>query len=236
MERITLQLIIQKYNLKGLIEQVKWKISNNELNVDFISPHGDLIGNIYKSNIELPNKNLLIYDTSQLNKLISVMSDMITIDTIDKLGKPFKLLVNDGRFNFTYSLSEEFLIPPVPAVTEPTYEIKIKLNTNDIISLMKAKSAVDNSNALTISPGLESITFSFGEDADHSNKLDYNMPYSDLTSNFKLTLNSDSLREILNANKECDINYLYISSEGLLKLEFNNDDLKSTYYLVSKEN
>lgn len=236
MERVTLQLIIQKYHLKGLIEQVKWSISNNQLNINFISPHGDLIGNINKPNTELPNKDLLIYDTTQLNKLISVMSDIVTIDTIDKLNRPFKLIVNDGKFNFNYSLSESFLIPPVPLVTEPNYEIKIHLTRDDLINLIKAKSAIDNSNILLIYPELESITFSFGDDADHSNKLDYNIPYPDLSSNFKLNLKADDFKEILNANKECDINYIYISTEGLLKLEFNNDDLKSTYYLVSKEN
>ena len=37
---------IEKYHLNGIVESVKWNISNNKLHVDFVSPHQDLVGHV----------------------------------------------------------------------------------------------------------------------------------------------------------------------------------------------
>ena len=43
----------------------------------------------------------------------------------------------------------------------------------------------------------------------------------------------DSLKEVLNANKECESATLEVSSEGLSRITFKVDDYSSTYYLVA---
>jgi hypothetical protein len=43
------------------------------------------------------------------------------------------------------------------------------------------------------------------------------------------------LKEILNNNKDASKGKIYITLEGLMKLEFYKENLKSVYYLVAKE-
>jgi hypothetical protein len=42
-------------------------------------------------------------------------------------------------------------------------------------------------------------------------------------------------RTILNANKDMESGFMYISSKGLMKLEFKVGDISSMYYMVRKE-
>jgi hypothetical protein len=47
--------------------------------------------------------------------------------------------------------------------------------------------------------------------------------------------NSDLLKNILGNNKDADYGKICITTEGLMKLEFYKENLKSVYYLVAKE-
>jgi len=51
----------------------------------------------------------------------------------------------------------------------------------------------------------------------------------------KLPFNSNMFRTILNANKDMESGFMYISSKGLMKLEFKVGDISSEYYMVRKE-
>jgi hypothetical protein len=234
MEKYILQFIINKYHLNGLVEQVEWEIKDNNLKVCFTSPNKDMVGVITKNNVDLPNKNLYIYNTSQLYKMLNVMSDVINVTISNSNNSAVKLILSDDNFDISYSLSNKFLIPPNPQITEPDFDLKLNLTKDDFINIIKAKSAINDSSSLIISSGLTGVDFTFGEDNEHSNKINFifkcEIP-NDI--NFELKFNSDYIKDILNANKDCIENYIHISSAGLIKLEFNNDDLKSIYYLVS---
>jgi hypothetical protein len=78
MNKNILQSAIDKYYLEGLIETVNFDINNNVLNVKFISPAKNLIGNLYCP-IDLPNTTFKINNTSQLNKLINILDTEIIL-------------------------------------------------------------------------------------------------------------------------------------------------------------
>ena len=42
-------------------------------------------------------------------------------------------------------------------------------------------------------------------------------------------------KTILNANKDLEDGILYLSYQGLLKLEFKSENTTSTYYMIRKE-
>ena len=52
--------------------------------------------------------------------------------------------------------------------------------------------------------------------------------------NMKLPFNSDMLKTILQANKDMEGGKLYLSSMGLMKLEFSHDGISSEYFMVRR--
>ena len=43
------------------------------------------------------------------------------------------------------------------------------------------------------------------------------------------------IKEIMYCNKDMANGHISINLDGIMKLEFENENLKSTYYLISKE-
>ena len=52
--------------------------------------------------------------------------------------------------------------------------------------------------------------------------------------NMNLPFNSDTLKTILQANKDMGGGKLYLSSMGLMKLEFSNEGISSVYFMVRR--
>ena len=57
--KLTLQSIINKYYL-GQNESVKWVIKNNSINIDFMTPSKDVIGNVSCNDFQLEDSKLAI--------------------------------------------------------------------------------------------------------------------------------------------------------------------------------
>ena len=123
---------IEKYYLGGIVEGVKWNISNKKLHIDFVSPHQDLVGHI-ECDIDLADGVLGIFNTSALLKLLSIL-DMDILITIEQQFKtPVKLLIEDSNFSLQYSLADPYVIAPSPSIDEPEYEIVFPINAEFIL-------------------------------------------------------------------------------------------------------
>jgi hypothetical protein len=87
--------------------------------------------------------------------------------------------------------------------------------------------------------GDSQLEFVFGGDIEYSNKVSYYLTNITNTSpnfsDYTLGFNSDLFKEILNVNKDIDEAYLSINLDGLMKLEFKSNNIKSVYYLVKKD-
>jgi hypothetical protein len=230
---------IEKYYLGGIVEGVKWNISNKKLHIDFVSPHQDLVGHI-ECDIDLADGVLGIFNTSALLKLLSIL-DMDILITIEQQFKtPVKLLIEDSNFSLQYSLADPYVIAPSPSIDEPEYEITFTIDAEFITRFSKAKSALGSNTkdicrlSTTVhEDGNKQVKFVLGEPTSHSNKIEFtcDASYNESHSNI-LPFNSAHIKEILNANKN-DITEAQgsISMKGLLKLEFITETGKSIYYL-----
>ena len=77
----TLQSIISKYYLGGKVESVKWVVENGNLSIDFMSPTKDMIGKLKAKNFPITTEGTLaIFNTSQLNRLLNVLSGDLMLD------------------------------------------------------------------------------------------------------------------------------------------------------------
>jgi hypothetical protein len=236
--KLTLQSVINKYYL-GLNESVKWDIQNNLLEINFMTPTKDVIGNVSCENFQLEDSKLAIYDTKKLSNLISICNGDLLLE-LEKTNKVFtKLKISDMNFNLNYALSDPLLIDKVGTVNVPDWVVELELTPEDIENIIKAKSAlaqIDNMLVTTTQDldGNDVVEFVFGDESGHNNKITYQIIGDIKEQNMKLPFNSDVLKTILQSNKDMEGGKLYLSTMGLMKLEFSNDGISSKYFMVRR--
>ena len=236
--KLTLQSIINKYYL-GVNEAVKWEIENNFLNIDFMTPSKDVIGNVTCNNFQLENSKLAIYDTKKLSSLVSICNGDLLLELEKNNQICTKLKISDLNFNLNYALSDPLLINKVGEVTIPEWVVELDLTSEDIDNIIRAKSAlsqIDNM-LVTTTTNLDNenvVEFVFGDESGHNNKITYQIKGNIKEKDIKLPFNSDTFKTILHSNKDMEGGKMYLSSMGLIKLEFTLNEIDSTYFIVRK--
>lgn len=238
-QKLLLQSLISKYYL-GINESVKWVIKDNTLTIKFMSPNEDIIGEVTCSDFELEDAELAIFNTHKLKNLTSITSGELLLELIKQKELITKLKISDASFNLEFSLADPLLIPSPKQVKDYDYEVILTLEPEDISNLVKARSALSDSSLLRleISEDLDNqkiCKFIFGEGDTYSDKIIYQKRgeiKEDLPS---IPFDSNTFKNILNANKDADVGYLKLFSGGLLNLQFEKETVKSNYYMVRKE-
>jgi hypothetical protein len=139
--KILLQSILNKYHL-GVNQSVKWVIKDNNLEIDFMSPTKDIIGKVLCSDFNLEDSEIAIYDTKKLSNLLSICQGDLLLE-LEKSHKIYtKFHISDASFNLTYALSDPLLMEKVGTVNIPQWVVEIPLEKEDIANLIKAKSAL----------------------------------------------------------------------------------------------
>jgi hypothetical protein len=238
----TLQSVIGKYYLNGLIESVQWTTEDNALEIDFQSPNKDMIGRVKHTNFPLENSEIAVYDTSKLNKLLGISSGEVVLELEKQQSIYTKLIISDLNYTLNFSLTDLLMIQEVGEVTDPNnYEIEAELNSEEISAIIRAHNALESNNVIVkIEKDLDGediLVMSFGDVSNHTNKIDYQIPNSTLNNvpyGINLPFNSSLVRNILNNNKDAESATLKVNSQGLMKLEFTGEDWESFYYIVRK--
>jgi len=241
MKKLFLEDVIEKYYLGGLVERVKIQIIDKTLTTKFISAQKNLVGVLEAPGITLPDCEFGVYDTSQLLKLIGITDHFLTLDVEVNKGIANKLLIADNEYNLEYALADTMLTPSVPAIDEPTYHMVADVDTEFIAKFLKAKKAL-GTDVFIVEQGIDheekqAMKFTLGGVDKHTNKVNFTLPTS-LSSvpGVQLKFPIEEFGEILAANKEIATGILSVSEDGLLKIEFTNEEgVKVTYLLVGKE-
>jgi len=236
--KILLQSILNKYYL-GVNQSVKWVIKNNNLEIDFMSPTKDIIGKISCSDFKLEDSEIAIYDTKKLSNLLSICQGELLLE-LEKSHKIYtKLYISDASFNLTYALSDPLLMNKIATVNIPEWVIEINLESEDITNLIKAKSALGETDNMLFTTtqnldGEDICEFVFGDEAGHNNKITYQISGNIKETNMKIPFNSEMFKSILQVNKDMEEGKMFVSSMGLMKLEFKTDIVSSEYFMVRK--
>jgi hypothetical protein len=189
------------------------------------------------------HSDIAIFDTKKLNNLVGITLGDVILELENNHKIYTKLKISDQNFNLTYALADLLLIPKVATVNEPDWDVTLTFDTeeNQILHLIKAKSALSEVDNMVISIDKNHddeliCKFSFGDEHGHNNQITYSM-YGDINiQEMKLPFNSNLFKTILQANKDMTKGTMYLSSKGLMKLEFKTEDgIESNYYMVRKE-
>jgi hypothetical protein len=242
----TLQSIISKYYLGGKVESVKWVVEDGNLSIDFMSPTKDMIGKLTAKNFPITTEGTLaIFNTSQLNRLLNVLSGDLMLDAEKTKAVLTKLNIQDAKASINYSLADPLMIQKVGEVNEDVeWQVNATLENEDFHTFVRAASAIQGNEIVTLNPtedivGTPVLQFTFGERMEFSNKVEFHINAEfgeNVRQDNKIPFSSEMLREIFNANKTSDECHLSFVDDGLLRLIFTSQDegVDTTYFVVRK--
>lgn len=234
-----LQSFISKYYLNGLNNSVKWRIKDNTLTV-YASEKGTAC-KIELKKFKFEDADLGIFDTDKLTKLTNTLMGELLITPEKTKAVYNKLHISDKTFDVVYSLADIIIMKKVSYYKDQDeYEVELKLDKEHITNLIKAKQSLSDQDNVTITTTRDIdrgmlCEFTFGDNANYANKIQYKIGGTITRDNIELPFNSDVLACILKANKDMDYGEFRMSAEGLIKLNFHSANIETEYYLLRKE-
>ena len=241
-DKLDLVSIISKYHLGGMVKAVRWNVKNNHLGIGFNSPSMEMIGNLEYKNFPLEDATIAISDTTQLSKLVGITNGYLNLEFVKQNKLPIQLVIADNQYTLNYALADLMLFAEAGQLEqEPEYDVIAELDNESITAIVKAKQALVDTNTVVLrsSPnddGEDRLEMCFAGNIAFSNKVSFylnevEMKNQDLNENY----DSNMIKEIMYANKDMPYGRMSVSAEGLMKLEFEDEKIKSTYYTVAKE-
>ena len=236
MQKSKLSRFIQKYNLGGNVNSVKWKSDGNILKTSFVTPDKSLLGNVSVDKFSLESSELGVYQTDQLQKLLSVLGDKVELNLSKAGDQAVTLNVKHDSVSVNYVLSDLSVIAEPPALKRlPDFQTKIKLNSKFIDTFIKGKSALSDVDMFTIVKSKigEGCDVVIGYSSTNTNRVNIPVECSVCGIENPITFNANLFKEVLVANRECTSAVLEVSNDGLARVNFKVDDYDSTYYVVA---
>jgi hypothetical protein len=238
-DKSILTSVIAKYNLAHRNESVKWRINDKQLTVYFGTV--GQVGKVVMKDFDFEDSELAIFNTSQLSKLLSITQGNLLFTT-EKQNKIYtKLFIADSNFELTYSLADVMMIPKIQYYKDAdSYEVELELDKEEIANLIRAKNALLESESMLITTtedldGEPIVEFIFGDNTGFSNKITYQLRGKIDKQNIELPFNAILFRDILKVNSDADSAKLKLNQNGLLKLEFENKNTESEYFIARNE-
>jgi hypothetical protein len=236
MQKSKLDKFIQKYNLGGNVNSVKWKSTGDTLTTSFVTPDKSLLGNVKVEKFPFEDAELGVYQTDQLKSLIGVLGDDVSLDVSRAGDKAYSLKVKNGPVSVDYVLSDLSVIADPPALKKlPDFGTQIKLDNSFINTFIKGKGALSDVDTFTIVKTDTGCDVVIGYSSTNTNRVNIPVECTSCDVTTPITFNANLFKEVLVANRECTSAILEVSTEGLAKVNFKVDDYDSTYYIVAMQ-
>ena len=201
-----------------------------------------MIGRLDYKGFPLEDATIAISDTSQLSKLVGITNGYLNLELIKQHKLPVQLVIADNQYTLNYALADlNFYKEAGELEFEPEYEVVADLDNESITAIVKAKQALADTDTVVLkhSPnddGEDRLELCFAGNITFSNKVSFYLNEVEMqTQTLDEHYDSNMIKEIMYANKDMSRGKMSISAEGLMRLEFEDDKIKSTYFIVSKE-
>ena len=235
MQKVKIDRFINKYNLNGLVDTVRWQSKDGKLITSFVTDDKALMGQVVCDNVQIDDGIMGVYTTEQLQKLLNVLSDDIDINLGKIDDKCVTVKVASNVATIEYPLSDLSVIGTAPTLkVQPDFTTKISVDRKFIDTFIRGKSALSEVNKFTLVKN-GSLKLIIGYSSTNTNRvtIPVDVIENGLTEN--MSFNGDVFKEILIANKECSSATFEISNDGLARINFKVDDYDSTYYIVAAQ-
>ena len=236
MNKITLDTFIQKYNLGGNVNSVKWDSDGSTLSTRFISPDKSLLGDLTLAKQTLPEFEVGVYDTPLLSKMLGTLADKVDFNLTKVDNSPVAFHFTDSIMSVDYVLAAIGVIPDVPELKNvPEFNTLVNIDNQFINSFIRGKSALVDVEHFSVNPIDGGLEFVIGYSDINSNRISIKTQSGAVAMTESIVFNANLFKEVLSANKECSKATLQISNKGLAHIEFNVDDFNAKYWLVSRQ-
>jgi hypothetical protein len=228
MKKASIESFINRYNLGGEVESVKIESNDSSMMVSFISDDKTLLGNVTSVEGDFPNGEFGVYTTSQLKALLGVLESSVEVTS-----EQSSIKFSDNGTSVNYMLADLSVIPVVPDLKQmPVFDSEITLDDEFVSRFIKSKSAMAQSDTFTFKCIGGKGEIVLGYSTINTNRISMKVDCKCQTDIQPISFSAKYLKEILMANKGSKAATLKIASQGLAHLSFENDSIKSNYYLV----
>ncbi len=234
MNKYKLTRFIDKYHLGGNVNAVVINSKGDSLTTRFITGDKALLGELKMNNWTFEDSELGVYDTEQLSRLLGVLDDDVTLNLTQAGDKAIAVEISDALSKVNFMLSDKSVINQPPALKQlPEFQIEIKVDTNFIQRFISGKSALPDTDTFTVVADDEGVKLVIGYSSINTNRVTIPVETSASTKIENVSFNANLFKDVLVANKECESATLYVSEQGLSKINFKVDDYDATYFLVA---
>jgi len=237
MNKHSLNRFIEKYHLNGNCSSVVINSKDKKLSTRFITGDKNLLGELTMSGWNFEDVDLGVYNTEQLTKLLSVLSDDITLNLTKVKDKVVSLKISDSNSNVNYMLSDLSVINIPPNLKQvPEFEVKIKVDKSFMSKFIAGKAALPDADNFTVLTKDGSVQIVIGYAEINTNRVTLPVETDTYADIDNISFNADLFRDVLAVNKECESATLEVSSQGLSRINFKIDEYDVTYYIVADSN
>ena len=234
MNKHSLNRFIDKYYLGGNCSSVVINSKGDKLSTRFITGDKNLLGELHMTGWNFDEADLGVYNTEQLVKLLSVLSENISMNLTKAGDKAVSLKISDTKSDVNYMLSDLSVISSPPNLKSiPDFEVKIKVDKSFMAKFIAGKGALTDTDNFTVITDDEGVKIVIGYAEINTNRVTLPVETESYDKIENVSFNANLFRDVLVANKECESATLEVSSQGLARINFKIDEYDATYYLVA---
>ena len=234
MNKHSLSRFIDKYYLGGNCSSVVINSKGDKLSTRFITGDKNLLGELHMTGWNFDEADLGVYNTEQLVKLLSVLSDNISMNLTKAGDKAVSLKISDTKSDVNYMLSDLSVISSPPNLKSiPDFEVKIKVDKTFMSKFIAGKGALADTDNFTVITDDDGVKVVIGYAEINTNRVTLPVETESYDKIENVSFNANLFRDVLVANKECESATLEVSSGGLARINFKIDEYDATYYLVA---
>jgi len=234
MNKHSLNRFIDKYYLGGNCSSVVINSKGDNLSTRFITGDKNLLGELSMTGWSFEDAELGVYNTEQLVKLLSVLSENISLNLMKAGDKAVSLKISDSKSDVNYMLSDLSVIGSPPNLKQlPEFEVKIKVDKSFMTKFVAGKSALPDTDNFTVLTNDDGVKVVIGYAEINTNRVTLPVETESYDVIDNVSFNANLFRDVLVANKECESATLEVSSGGLARINFKIDEYDATYYLVA---
>jgi hypothetical protein len=177
-----------------------------------------------------------INHTGALIKMLGALGENITIDVKEAAGKNYAMKISEGTTQATFMLADTTVIPAVPSINaEPDYQVQIAVNEEFISKFIKAKNALPDAKNFAVQVQNGTVKFIINYTTVNADNITFEVGTTTSVDMDPVCFSADKLKEVLVANRG-DSGQLYVSPDGLSRIDFTGTDFESSYWLVMLQN
>ena len=234
MDKYKLTRFIDKYHLGGNVNAVVIRSIGDTLKTRFITGGKDLLGELEMNSWSFQDAELGVYDTEQLSRLLGVLDDDVNLNLTQSGDKAIAVEISDALSKVNFMLSDKSVInQPPPLKQLPDFQVQIKVDSNFIQRFISGKSALPDTDTFTVITGEDGVKLVIGYSSINTNRVTIPVETTEHSNIENVSFNANLFKDVLVANKECESATLYVSEQGLSKINFKVDDYDATYFLVA---